>query len=143
MNSESLKLEDGIQEEISMAALLILNVFYQLRGSLPQVKAYFELGWIYLSEFEDQLEAMWKTDRAVSLLQSELECERSQRLADKQKVTKLQKELTNIKTKLQQSKATVEKLKKYVEKPAPKSKKRAALQKTPDVRKRGRPKKVG
>lgn len=126
-----------------MAALLILNVFYQLRGSLPQVKTYFEMGWIYLSEFEDQLEAMWKTDRAVSLLQTELECERIQRLADKQKVTKLQKELSNIKTKLQQSKATVEKLKKYVEKPAPKSKKRGsvAVQNTPESRRRGRPKK--
>jgi uncharacterized Zn-finger protein len=128
-----------------MAALLILNVFYQLRGSLPQVKTYFDLGWTYLSEFDDQLEAMWKTDRAVTLLQTELECERIQRLADKQKVTKLQKELTNIKTKLQQSKATVEKLKKYVEKPGPKSKKRgsAAIQHTPEVRKRGRPKKSG
>ena len=140
--SESLKLEDGIVEEISMAALLILNTFHQLKESLPQVKEELERNWIYLSEFDDQLESMWKTDRAFSLLQTELECERIQRLADKQKLSKLEKEVNTYKRKVKQSKEMLEKLKKFASKPAPKSKKRggAAYASTPT---RGRGKRGG
>ncbi|CAG2162647.1 unnamed protein product [Oppiella nova] len=139
---ESLKLEDGIQEEISMAALLILNVFHQLRESIPHVKEQLDQNWVYLAEFDDQLEAMWKTDRAFSLLQTELECERIQRLADKQKLSKLEKEVNSYKRKVKQSKEMLEKLKKFASKPAPKSRKRGggAVQ-TPS--RRGRPKRGG
>ena len=107
-----------------MAALLILHAYYQLKDSLPQAKEQLEENWIHLSDFTDQLDSMWKTDKAFSLLQTELECERIQRLADKQMLSKLEKEVNNYKRKVKQSKEMLEKLKKFASKPAPKSKKK-------------------
>ncbi|XP_054161618.1 zinc finger protein 189-like [Oppia nitens] len=131
---ESLKLEDGIQEVLSMAALLILNVFRMMKDSIPDVREALDENWMYLQEFDDQLEAMWKSDKAFTLLQTELECERIQRLADRQKLTKLEKEVNTYKRKVQQSKEMLEKLKKFASKPAPKSRKRGGGVQTPSRR---------
>lgn len=110
-----------------MAALLILNAYHQLKDSLPQAKEQLEDNWIYLADLTDQLESIWKTDKAFSLLQTELECERIQRLADKQMLSKLEKEVNNYKRKVKQSKEMLEKLKKFASKPAPKSKKKGYI----------------
>ena len=128
---DTLKIEEGNEQEISTASLLVLNVFYQLRNVLSSYRAYFELGWSYLAEFDHQLNSLWRTDKLLNLLQNELECERNQRNLEKNKLIKVQKDVLSLKNKLQQAKATIESLK---------EKNKGKIIKEKEIGKKGRPK---
>ena len=129
-----MKIEEGNEHEISTASLLVLNVFYQLRNVLSSYRAYFELGWSYLAEFDHQLNSLWRTDKLLNLLQNELECERNQRNLEKNKLIKVQKDVLSLKNKLQQAKATIESLK---------EKNKGKIMKEKEIGKKGRPKLQG
>lgn len=59
---DSFAIEDGIEQQLSTASLLILYVIYKLKNTFPHIIMYFNQIWIHLQEFNSKLDQMLRKD---------------------------------------------------------------------------------
>lgn len=85
---ESLDIEDGTE----MATMMVLNVFYKLRPSIPQIRSIIESQWSLLKELEVRLTNHVRYEQLTSILLFQLENERiKHQVVERQLKTELQR----------------------------------------------------
>ncbi|KAI2796950.1 Zinc finger protein plagl1 [Blomia tropicalis] len=110
----SLRFETG---QIAMTIILVLNIFSNIRDSLPQIRPIFDLRWApTLTIFGVQLQPFVRFDQLNVLILSQLENERIEHRQTKQTIFKLKEELMDTKINLAKSRSNIEKLKAIIEK---------------------------
>ncbi|CAG2179992.1 unnamed protein product [Oppiella nova] len=69
---ESFDIEEGVEQELSTASLLVLYVIYKFSVCFPHIVMYFNDNWHQLQEFNTRLDQMLKMDKIVQLLRQQI-----------------------------------------------------------------------
>ncbi|XP_054167158.1 zinc finger protein 181-like [Oppia nitens] len=70
---DSFDIEEGIEHELSTAALLILYVVYKFSVCFPHIVMYFNDSWHQMQEFNTKLDQMLQTDKIIQLLYQQID----------------------------------------------------------------------
>ena len=71
---DSFAIEEGVEQELSTASLLILYLIYKFSICLPHIVMYFNDNWNHLQELNTKLDKMLKTDQIIKLLYKQIDC---------------------------------------------------------------------
>jgi len=91
--SEKEEINNKIVYNLKLILLLIMIIYYKVRHLFPKMLDYLEFAWIYLFQFESELEPMINIENLIELLQNEFV---SQRNANRIKSEILNNELTQL-----------------------------------------------
>ena len=70
---DSFAIEEGVEQELSTASLLILYLIYKFSVCLPHIVMYFNDNWNHLQELNTKLDKMLKTDQIIKLLYKQID----------------------------------------------------------------------